>query len=309
MSKKRPRKPRVAFLTALLLAALPLAAAEPEIEAIRQAYAKAAAAIARAQKGEADAMYCNELILNAKGGSWRAAGTYGKKAAFWYSDQPEFLVAAGKRRESALVKVEVRETVAATAFYREFFFLAGEPAFYFRQEQGDGPNSGERLYFRDGRPLLRLKGEENVAASGGETTILAEARYWQELFLLGFGPAKAQAGEKHPIDAWLAERLAREPSTRETKEILAQAYEKWGAELNWACAALGSELDAAALAGLQAAQRGWFAFRELELAWLARFYGGLDGSMFGVMLASDRMELVRNRAQQMVSLLETLKSR
>ncbi len=57
---------------------------------------------------------------------------------------------------------------------------------------------------------------------------------------------------------------------------------------------------------LREAQRAWVAFRDGELAWLAAFYGGLDGSMYRSMLAADRVELVRKRVLELTSFLDVL---
>ena len=154
---------------------------------IKKLYAETAAAIVRTQPNEAGGLYCNELTINSRNGPWRAVGTYLKKAAFWYSDQPEFAAADGQKPESALVKVEVRETAAVSSQYREFFFTAGRLCFFFRSEKnGDEPAREERTYFKDGRILLRLIGPEKVSTDVPSEPILAEARYWQKMFLLSF---------------------------------------------------------------------------------------------------------------------------
>jgi hypothetical protein len=164
-----------------------IAAEAPGVQEIKKLYVETAAAIALAQKGETGSLYCNELTVNSRNGSWRAVGNYLKKAAFWYSDQPEFTAASGKRAEMALVKVEVRETAAISSSYREFFFVNGRLLFFFRSEKaGDKAVSEERIYFRDGKPLLRLIGQEKASAAIEAMPISKEAEYWQKLFLLSF---------------------------------------------------------------------------------------------------------------------------
>ncbi|GEM_PF-3573427 len=293
-------------LVFLLLCALPLKSDDAAIVAIKKAYGETAQAIARAQKGEGG-LYCTELDVNRLGGSWRAVGDYSKKAAFWFADQPDFVAAEGRRREAALAKVEVREKAAALECYREFFYLNGEPAFFFSKKDGEGVD--ERVYFKGGKAFLRLLGKEEGEAGDSGAAILREARYWQDLFLLFFGPLpepSGPAGGKHTIDDWLAGCLGKEASTLGTRICLGQAFDKWDAELNRKYRALNGRLAAKAQAALREAQRGWLAFLDLELAWLAQFYGGLDGSMYGVMLAADRVERVRRRALNLGSLLAVL---
>ena len=54
---------------------------------------------------------------------------------------------------------------------------------------------------------------------------------------------------------------------------------------------------------LREAQRAWIAFRDRELAWLAKFYGGLAGTMYANMLAADRVDLVKRRVLELASYL------
>jgi hypothetical protein len=163
-------------------------AEDPGVQEIKRFYAETAAAIALAQKGEAGGLYCNELTVNSRNGSWRAVGNYSKKVAFWYNDQPEFAVAENQGAETVLAKVEVRETAAVRSLYREFFFVNGRLLFFFRSERsGDEPASEERIYFKDSKPVLRLIGQGKGSESIGTDAISREAQYWQKLFLLSFG--------------------------------------------------------------------------------------------------------------------------
>jgi hypothetical protein len=165
-----------------------LPAEDAAIGEIKKLYTETAAAIALAQKGEAGGLYCNELAVNSRNGSWRAVGNYAKKIAFWYSDQPEFATAEGQEAEAVLAKVEVRETAAVRSLYREFFFAGGRLLFFFCSEKsGDEPVSEERIYFKDGKPVLRLLGQEKASGSIQTEAISREAGYWQKLFLLTFG--------------------------------------------------------------------------------------------------------------------------
>jgi len=164
-----------------------MAAEDQQVQAIKKLYAETAATIALAQQGEAGGLYCNELTINSRSGSWRAVGNYSKKAAFWYSDQPEFATMEGNDVKSVLVKVEVRETAAVSSLYREFFFGGGRLLFFFRSEKsGDEPLREERIYFRDGKTVLRLLGLEKASAAIQTEAIFREAQYWQKLFLLSF---------------------------------------------------------------------------------------------------------------------------
>lgn len=306
-------KMQVVLMALMILPAAILAVDDAAIAGIRQAYAETGVAIALGQKGEAGGLFCNKLALNNFNGSWRAVGNYSQTIMFWYGDQPQFAAATGKKPETALAKVEVRETAAAATLYQEFFFVDGGLAFFFRKENtGDGPAGEERIYFQDDKVLLRLgKGETNPEP-GAAAAIIRAAAHWQKLFLLHFGdvatlPAvPAGAPARHPVDAWLAACMEKDPSTLGMSRCLGQAYEKWDAELNRAYRELSARLAEGLRPSLREAQRAWVDFRDGELAWLAAFYGGLDGSMYRSMLAADRVELVRKRVLELTSFLDVL---
>jgi uncharacterized protein YecT (DUF1311 family) len=122
-------------------------------------------------------------------------------------------------------------------------------------------------------------------------------------FLPGLGDDLAA---QHAIDAWLNDCMKKNPSTTGVNDCLGQAFEKWDRELNRVYRELNGRLNAEAKAVLRETQRAWIAFRDRELAFLARFYGGLDGTMYGSMLAADRVELVRRRVMELASLLDVL---
>ncbi len=289
----------------LALACLPLAADDAAVARIRMVYAETAAAIARVQKGGEGGLYANELVVNSRNGSWRGSGNYVKKAVFWYADPPKFALAAGKKGESALAKVEVTETAAALTTYAEFLYLDGEPVFVFRRGGGDGP-AEERIYFQGGRVVQHVGGAQGTQAAFDPLPLLREAAYWQEMFLLTFGGSAPASGKEHAIDTWLKGCMAKDPSTQGTNACLAQALARWDGEMNRVYQELNGRLDAGRRSTLREAQRAWVAFRDRELAWLGEFYGKLEGSMYGSMLAADKVEVTRKRALELDSLLDVL---
>jgi uncharacterized protein YecT (DUF1311 family) len=116
----------------------------------------------------------------------------------------------------------------------------------------------------------------------------------------------ATGPSKHPIDAWLTACMEQNPSSQGMNGCLGQAYEKWDLELNRVYQELSGKLNAGERAVLREAQRAWIAFRDRELAWLAKFYGGLQGSMYANMLAADRVDLVKRRVMELRSFLDVL---
>ena len=118
---------------------------------------------------------------------------------------------------------------------------------------------------------------------------------------------KAAAGAaKHPIDAWLEECTAKDESTVGQIACLATAYEKWDAELNRVYQALKEKLPESARPALKAAQIAWLKYRDEEFNLMGALYDPLDGSMYRLMKAADRVDFVRKRALELTSYLDVL---
>ncbi len=293
------------LLVLLMVPAFARSADERSLLRIKTLYGETAAAISRALKGEEDGLYANELVVNSRNGSWRGSGNYSKKAVFWYADPPEFAAAEGKKGESALAKVEVTETAAAINRYAEFLYGNGELLFVFRRG-GDGGTAEERVYLQDGRVIQCLNGSQGAPVDVDPSPLLREAAYWQEMFLLTFGGPAPASKKAHPIDSWLTGCMEKEPSTQGANACLGQALVRWDSEMNRVYRELNGRLEAEKRNTLREAQRAWVAFRDMELAWLGEFYGRLQGSMYGSMLAADRLEVTRKRALELDSLLDVL---
>ncbi len=117
------------------------------------------------------------------------------------------------------------------------------------------------------------------------------------------------APAKHPIDVWLEECLAKDETTAGQRACLATAYEKWDGELNRVYQELLTKLPEDARPALRAAQVAWLNHRDEEFKLLAALYDALDGTMYPVMKASDRVDFVRNRALELSSYLDVLNNK
>lgn len=111
---------------------------------------------------------------------------------------------------------------------------------------------------------------------------------------------------KHPIDAWLEDCTARDESTTGQTACLAAAYEKWDAELNRVYQELTAVLPELSRPALKSAQVAWLRQRDEEFKLLDALYDPLDGSMYRVMKAADRVDIVRKRALALSSYLDVL---
>jgi uncharacterized protein YecT (DUF1311 family) len=111
---------------------------------------------------------------------------------------------------------------------------------------------------------------------------------------------------KHPIDVWLSGCMEKNPSSQGVNACLGQAFEKWDLEMNRVYRELSGQLSIESVVVLREAQRAWIAFRDREMAWLAKFYGGLAGTMYSNMQAADRVDLVKRRVLELASYLDVL---
>jgi uncharacterized protein YecT (DUF1311 family) len=116
----------------------------------------------------------------------------------------------------------------------------------------------------------------------------------------GNGPAK------HPIDAWLEQCTAKDESTAGQLTCLGEAFGKWDTELNRVYKTLAAKLPEAGRTTLRTAQLAWLKFRDEELKLLDAFYDPLDGSMYRLMKAADRVDLIRKRSLELASYLDVL---
>jgi len=119
-------------------------------------------------------------------------------------------------------------------------------------------------------------------------------------------PAAPAQVKKHPIDIWLEQCTAKDESTLGQTKCLGEAYEKWDAELNRVYKALAVKLPEAGRAALKTAQLAWLKFRDEEFNYLNALYDPLQGSMYRVVKAADRVDVVRKRALELQSYLDIL---
>lgn len=87
---------------------------------------------------------------------------------------------------------------------------------------------------------------------------------------------------------------------------LAEANQTWEREVERTLATLERRLPAQERGMLEAAQQRWSAWRDAEIRWLQVAYGLLDGSLYRVLHACDRLDVVRSRAQALAGLMRLL---
>jgi uncharacterized protein YecT (DUF1311 family) len=111
---------------------------------------------------------------------------------------------------------------------------------------------------------------------------------------------QAIAGEKHQIDIWLEKALAKDHSTAGTREKINQAREMWDREMNRAYKKLMSSLNPEQQTVLRESQKNWLKFRDSESRVIGTVVASREGTMWQLTATDKGMELVRQRAMQLL---------
>lgn len=107
------------------------------------------------------------------------------------------------------------------------------------------------------------------------------------------------AKEPHPIDVWRAKAMKDKVSTIAMREVQAEAYQKWDAQLNQDYQKLLKSLKPQEQVFLRKAQRKWLGFFESENQLLSDviYHGG--GSLAPLILSDAATEMIKRRTCQL----------
>lgn len=119
------------------------------------------------------------------------------------------------------------------------------------------------------------------------------------LALLASAAAAEEKEAPHAIDAAYEVCNDKDPSTAGMLACAAGAEAAWDKELNAAYRELVSSLKGKSLEALREAQRAWVAQRDKEFALQETVHEQLQGTMWGPVMADQRVTLVKNRALQL----------
>jgi len=114
------------------------------------------------------------------------------------------------------------------------------------------------------------------------------------------------APPKHPIDQWLTDCMAKDPSTQGQLKCLGEAYTRWDAELNRVYKQLLGRLAPEEQAVLKESQRAWLKQRDEMFKLLQMIYAKKSGTMYLTLQAADRVEIVEKRALELASILDIM---
>lgn len=122
--------------------------------------------------------------------------------------------------------------------------------------------------------------------------------------LLGTTPLSAEENfcgskEPHAIDQWFDKAMENKFSTLEMREVQAQHYQKWDAELNRVYKKLMTSLKPKEKELLKKAQKAWLDFFETEKTLLSQsiYQGG--GTLAPLVLSSAATQMIKARACQL----------
>lgn len=119
-------------------------------------------------------------------------------------------------------------------------------------------------------------------------------------------PFAASAQEEdHPLDKAIAECYNLRPTPLGIIECEIDGYKAWVAEMEKVYASLLEKLDDASRQALTEQQSMWLQYRDKTFGFNDKFYG-TRGTAYISMLASNKTEIVRLRALELLAVVETL---
>jgi len=124
---------------------------------------------------------------------------------------------------------------------------------------------------------------------------------------LAAGPLYAidnPGASKHPIDEAYDQAVEKDSSTMGMVKASSDAEKQWDDELNKYYKLLTGKLDKKAQQSIKKAQLAWIKFRDAEFELIAEVYSKMDGTMYRVIAAGLRAEVVKKRALDLKNLYE-----
>jgi len=130
------------------------------------------------------------------------------------------------------------------------------------------------------------------------------------LFLTTFLFLHGQTEKKHPIDVELQKCLDTKENytTLAMTECIVKAADSWDIELNKNYKILLGLLTEEQKEKLKESQRQWIKYRDNELEFSRSFYTQMQGTMWIPVAARTRLNLTKQRAEELSDYISTLKT-
>jgi uncharacterized protein YecT (DUF1311 family) len=119
-------------------------------------------------------------------------------------------------------------------------------------------------------------------------------------------PVSNQDG--HPIDKWVEEQIAKNPSTAGERDAYDQGSQRWDKEMNKIYRERMKQLDNHQQAALKNAQRNWLKFRDAESQVISQIIQKLSGTMWVPVPSARLYKINRQRALELKDYLDWTRS-
>lgn len=118
--------------------------------------------------------------------------------------------------------------------------------------------------------------------------------------------AQGQEGRESKIDKDYQACLDKNQTTAGMVECADKAYRAWDKEMNAVYNKLMANFVGEDRQTLKATQFEWLKFRDAEFKMLEQFFSKIQGSMYRPIAVDRRVEIVKQRAQQLQAYLDTV---
>ncbi len=114
----------------------------------------------------------------------------------------------------------------------------------------------------------------------------------------------ASSQKKDPIDKWVEEQIAKDPSTAGEIHAYDKGAERWDKELNRIYQELMKRLDKHQQTALEEAQTNWIKYRDAEYQAICQIIQRLEGTMWLPVPSARLYKINRQRAMELKDYLE-----
>lgn len=114
----------------------------------------------------------------------------------------------------------------------------------------------------------------------------------------------ANSQKKDPIEKWVEEQIAKDPSTAGEIHAYDKGSEMWDKELNSIYKELMKRLDKHQQTALKEAQRNWIKYRDAEYQAIGQIIQRLEGTMWLPVPSARLYKINRQRAMELKDYLD-----
>lgn len=128
------------------------------------------------------------------------------------------------------------------------------------------------------------------------------------LAALSLSPLQAE-DEVDPTDKAMEEAIDKDSSTAGMVRAISDANAQWDKRMNAAYKKLKTSMQSNEWEALVAAQKAWLVFRDAQRKSILAMYGNMDGTMWIPVSAQREMDLTKERARYLESLVSDISER